>query len=58
MQMVVENNSGRIVAATETKEQMEARIRVLSDEIDANEEENRMMLWEIQDLYERIDAMN
>lgn len=41
-----------------TKEQMKARISVLSDEIDANEEENRVMLQEIQDLYERIDAMN
>lgn len=40
-----------------TKEQMEARISVLSDEIDANEEENRMMQSEIDELYKRIDAL-
>ena len=43
---------------TKTKEQMEARISVLSDEIDANDEENRMMQSEIDDLYKRIDALN
>lgn len=42
---------------TMTKEQMEARISVLSDEIDANEEENRMMNSEIDMLYKRIDEM-
>ncbi len=40
-----------------TKEQIEARVRMLSNEIDANEEENRMMLWEIEDLYKLLDAM-
>ncbi|WP_166721897.1 hypothetical protein [Burkholderia sp. Tr-862] len=39
-----------------TKEQMLARISVLSDEMDANEEENRMMQAEIDDLYARLDA--
>lgn len=41
-----------------TKEQMEARISVLSEEIDANDEENRLMQSEIDDLYKRIDALN
>lgn len=40
-----------------TKEQMEARISVLSDEIDANEEENRAMNDEIERLYKQIDAL-
>jgi peptidoglycan hydrolase CwlO-like protein len=39
-----------------TIEQMEARITLLSGEIDANEEENRMMQSEIDGLYERIEA--
>lgn len=33
-----------------------ARISVLSNEIDANEEENRFMLKEIHELYAKIDA--
>lgn len=33
-----------------------ARIGLLSDEIDANEEENREMLKEIHELYAKIDA--
>lgn len=33
-----------------------ARISLLSDEIDANEEENRSMLKEIHELYAKIDA--
>lgn len=33
-----------------------ARISLLSDEIDANEEENRFMLKEINELYAKIDA--
>ncbi len=44
-------------ADTMTKEQMEARISLLSDEIDANEEENRAMNDEIESLYKRIDAL-
>ncbi|WP_157643312.1 hypothetical protein [Burkholderia ubonensis] len=40
-----------------TKEQMLARISLLSDEIDANEEENREMQTEIDGLYARIDAL-
>lgn len=40
-----------------TKEQMQDRINLLSDEIDANEEENRTMQAEIDSLYARIDAM-
>ncbi|HEY0843395.1 hypothetical protein [Methylotenera sp.] len=40
-----------------TKEEMLARINLLSDEIDANEEENRFMQTEIDGLYARIDAL-
>lgn len=40
-----------------TKEQMQDRINLLADEIDANEEENRTMQAEIDSLYARIDAM-
>lgn len=39
------------------KEEMEERIRVLSDEIDANDEENRAMQAEIDALYAKIDAL-
>lgn len=38
-------------------EQMEARISLLSDEIDHNEEENRFMLAEIHELYNKIDVI-
>lgn len=38
-----------------TKEEMEARIKMLSDEMDANEEENRDMQQEINKLYAEID---
>lgn len=34
---------------------MEARISLLSDEMDANEEENRTMQAEINALYKQID---
>lgn len=40
-----------------TKDEVLARISVLSDEMDANEEENRTMQAEIDDLYARLDAM-
>ncbi|MBN3744810.1 hypothetical protein G3N96_05085 [Burkholderia sp. Se-20373] len=40
-----------------TQEQILARISVLSDEMDANEEENRTMQAEIDGLYARLDAM-
>lgn len=40
-----------------TKEELEERIRLLSDEMDANEEENRAMQAEIDALYAKIDAM-
>jgi hypothetical protein len=40
-----------------TKEQMLARIKLLSGEIDANEDENRQMQAEIDSLYARIDAL-
>ena len=39
-----------------TVEQMHARISLLSDEINANEEENRMCQEEITALYAKIDA--
>jgi chaperonin cofactor prefoldin len=40
-----------------TKEEMEARISLLSDEMDANDEENRAMQAEIDALYAKIDAL-
>ena len=40
-----------------TKEEIEARISLLSDEMDANEEENRMMQREIDILYEQMSQM-
>jgi len=40
-----------------TKEEMQERIRVLSDEMDANDEENRAMQAEIDVLYAKIDAL-
>ena len=39
-----------------TREHMLARISLLSDEMDANDEENRAMQTEIDALYEKIDA--
>ena len=39
-----------------TKDQMLARIRFLSDEMDARDEENRLMQEEIDVLYAQIDA--
>ncbi|WP_440093483.1 hypothetical protein ACTACL_06575 [Pseudomonas syringae] len=44
-------------ASDMTKEQMLSKISQLSDEIDANEEENRAMQEQINQLYVRIDAM-
>jgi len=41
-----------------TKEQMEERISLLSDEMDANDEENRMMQAEIDALYAKIDTLS
>lgn len=40
-----------------TREEMLARISLLSDEMDANDEENRMMQAEIESLYAKLDAM-
>jgi hypothetical protein len=57
---------GRLVSVEEcpavpaqplTKQQMLDRVSVLSDEIDANEEENRVMQAEINDLYRRLDTL-
>lgn len=42
--------------ATMTEEQMKERINLLSSEIDANEEENRVMQAEITALYQKLDA--
>lgn len=44
-------------ASDMTKEQMLSKISQLSGEIDANEEENRAMQEQIDQLYARIDAM-
>ncbi|WP_323946685.1 hypothetical protein [Aeromonas hydrophila] len=38
-----------------TKDEMLARISELSDEIDANEQENMLMQDEINDLYKALD---
>jgi pyrroloquinoline quinone (PQQ) biosynthesis protein C len=40
-----------------TKEEILQRINVLSNEIDANEEENRFMQTDIDSLYEQLDAL-
>lgn len=40
-----------------TKEEMEERIRVLPDEMDANDDENRAMQAEIHTLYAKIDSL-
>ena len=40
-----------------TKAQLLERVRMLSDEMDANDEENRAMQAEIDGLYAQIDAM-
>lgn len=42
---------------TASKEEMLARISLLSDEIDANEEENQMYQDEIDKLYAKIDSL-
>lgn len=39
-----------------TKQEMKDRIELLASEIDANEEENRVMQEEINNLYAKIDA--
>lgn len=39
-----------------TKDEALARIDLLSEEMDANEEENRMMQDEIDKLYKKIDT--
>ncbi|MCP1515580.1 hypothetical protein [Pseudomonas rhodesiae] len=44
-------------ASDMTKDQMLSKISQLSDEIDANEDENRAMQEQIDQLYARIDAM-
>jgi len=44
-------------ASDMTKDQMLSKISQLSDEIDANEDENRAMQEQINQLYARIDAM-
>lgn len=44
-------------ASDMTKEQMLSKISQLSDEIDANEEENRAIQEQINQLYVRIDSM-
>lgn len=41
-----------------TKEEIESRIDLLADEMDANEEENRMMQREIDTLYKMLDKMD
>jgi len=53
-----ENDMGIHKCASDmTKEQMLSKISQLSDEIDANEEENRAIQEQINQLYVRIDSM-
>jgi hypothetical protein len=40
-----------------TKEEIESRIDLLCDEMDANEEENRMMQQEVDKLYKMLYKM-
>jgi hypothetical protein len=40
-----------------TKEEIESRINLLCDEMDANEEENRMMQDELDNLYSMLSKM-
>ncbi|MFM5296543.1 hypothetical protein ACEUAI_20150 [Aeromonas veronii] len=46
---------GKKEIADMTKEEMLARISELSDEIDANEQENMLMQDEINELYKALD---
>ena len=39
------------------KQEMHDRVKLLSDEIEANAEENRVMLEEINELYKKINAL-
>lgn len=50
--------NGEIVSKENTKHEKLDRINLLSSEIDANEEENRLMQAEITKLYAEIDAGN
>lgn len=40
-----------------TKADIQARISLLAQEMDANDEENRFMQTEIDQLYQKLDAM-
>jgi hypothetical protein len=40
-----------------TKDEILQRIDLLGDEMDANEEENRVMQDEINDLYDQLDNL-
>jgi len=42
----------------DTREEIETRISMLSDEMDANEEENRSIQQEIDSLYGKLDAID
>lgn len=46
----------RLLPKHDTKESITDRISMLSDEIDANEEENRSMQEEINKLYDKLDS--
>lgn len=45
-------------AQPQTAQEIQARIDMLSEEIDANEEETRAMYEEIQTLYRKLDALS
>ncbi|MDO8728530.1 MAG: hypothetical protein Q7K26_01415 [bacterium] len=49
-------SSSSSLAPKPTKQEMLDRISVLSDEMDANDQENMMMQEEINSLYAKIDA--
>ena len=66
LDVLLASGQGRLVSVEEcpaiplqvqTKQQMLDRVKLLSDEIDGNEEENRMMQDEINSLYAKIDAL-
>lgn len=47
----------QVSEAAAAKQKMQDRINLLSSEIDANDEENRVMQAEITALYQKIDAL-
>ena len=55
--LVIVEECPTLPARPQTKQQMLDRVHLLSDEMDSNEEENRIMQDEIILLYAKIDAL-